>query len=399
MDEKQKDSPKQRFRLTKKQIIFSVLLLSFLCTFILIIIALAYTVSRNNTNNSGSNSEDIETPEGERPTPTTTPTPTIPSVSDPKVAYIYENNLWIVNGDGTGRTQITTDGNGDTVSYPAFDWKNPESLSYAKCDASGCKIINYQLTTTATVEVLTLPPFTQGVEAIEWSHNEAFLGYIFVKGDYSREAIIRNSSGTLTTLGTYPAPLGRGGTYADGIEVIFSPDNNKVIIFNTISTTAYGENSIYVYNTSGSSITTLSGFSPSFDGIDAVYFSRGNEVLRKELGGVESSVTSIPGLGLYDGAYGFDLSPDGTALAYWIFSQTTPSKINYYNIGGAHVPLATNYGEPIWFDNSSVIAYEAQLEDFGIPYAKPLALVRISKIDGSVTILDDRDNIYRYDVD
>lgn len=312
-------------------------------------------------------------------------------VSAQRIAYKTENNLWVVNPDGTGKKQITTDGNDDTIWYTAFDWKSAGILSYAKC-AADCRVYNKNISTMVETEVFTAAPFTQRISDMEWSHNGNTLGYIFTKADFSYEAVLR-TGGSAITLKSWGIPPARGGGYFDGIEIGFSPDDSKVLVLNTI--VGGGENTVTAFSSAGAVIVGLADVSfPTFDGNSGFYYSDGDKIKKYDFSTSSSSnVYTFP-----SGNMGLNLrtSLDRNFIAFWTEAAGVYT-LGYYDTGGSPSPIATGYSNPGWLDAQYLVALKS-VESMSGMGAESQGLYKIKRTDGTTTTLETKP-VYNFEIE
>lgn len=371
-----------------KKKMMTVVLVSLVLLAICVLLLIAILSSRNN-NNGNNNGSDGAT---ETPTPTASLTPT--PVPLRYIAYIFDENIWIVKDDGTGRVQITNDGDGNEVKYLAFDWKNSTILTYGRCDSDECKILNRNISDNTTAEVGVLPPFSQQIEAMEWAHDESVLAYLFTKGDFSKELIIREGSED-ESVTSFAPPLGRGGAYLDGIDINFSADDSTLILLNTITDDTFGVDTITAVDVEDRSVIDVAnGFSPSFDGNDAFFFLDDGKLRRHVIDAASSDVTELE-----EGALDTIVSPNGNLVAYWTFTETDEPVLHVLTLESeVGEAVSAGFAAPQWLDNDFFIAYSAELSSEGIPFAKSLGLVKLNRIDDTFIVLDDRE-IYNFDIE
>jgi len=321
----------------------------------------------------------------------------VPVVTDlNRILYIKDENLWVVNNDGTGKTQITTDGNGVTVQYRAIDWKESGIISYSKC-AGSCKIYTRDLATDIETEILEGIPFTQSFDAIEWSHDENSLAYIFTKGDYSKEASLW-TGGSTTVLESYAPPPGRGGHYDDGGYLEFSLDDSKVLVLNTIIDTTFNK-PVILFEIDGTKTVELANTTfPTFDGNDAFYYkstTTGNLDRWDILTASSSTVMTFTTTSIHD----LHTSPDGYFVLFWSdISGTSPTQ-GYYDTGGSPSPLITDYLGGKWLDEDSVyIVTEEVSEISDAGFFMSGGISKVKRTDGTTTVLD-TGGIYTFEVE
>jgi len=355
-----------------KRFIIGFLIFLFILVFIIVLLFLALfgNKGQETEDNISANGDNNQTPsispspeENASPTPTQSPSATPPADDGKrKIAYMKDNNIWIVSTDGTGDEQITNDGNGMDKRYTAIDWKSKRVLSYARCD-SVCKIYTYQLSNNSETEVLSMIPFTQNVSAIEWSHNGSLLAYIFTKGDSSSEASVWNGSSSTSLQMFAPVPA-RGGMLDDKVEIEFSPDDSRIVLVNTL--TDLPSPSVGAYKPDGTVLITMGGMGfsfPTFDGNDGFYYKDGNTLKYFSFPGGSSSIITA----FVDGsAYNFKTSPDRNFISYWWLSSTDDVTLVAYDVAGSPVHIANGFVYAKWLDSLTLVAIKTDNKMLGI---------------------------------
>ncbi len=398
--------PKKNWMKNKKILMLigggAFLLLLLLIIIILLIFFFLNKDNEESTDNNASGSGEITvTPtveDSDGPIVTATPSPAEEPVvyeDENRVAYFKNSNIWVVNNDGSGKTQLTNDGDGNNVRYTTMDWKSPGILSYGRCNADGCKVFNHDVYTDTITEVFQLPPFTNDLNEMKWSHDASMLAYIFVKGDYSKELALR-TGGTSSTIKMYAQPPGRGGGYFDGIEIEFSPDDSKMLVLNTIIDPTMYSN-IYVFDTAGTTLLEIAdGTHPTFEDNGAFYYIEDNKIKRAVIATASSSV--VYNFGTEQG-YNIKNSPDGYFIAYWSIIGGDQVSLAYYDTGGSPSQIAPGYANPQWLDDNSeyVVALDTEDTIMGMGYSS-LGLAKLGRVNGSVVSLD-TGNIYYFEVE
>lgn len=312
---------------------------------------------------------------------------------DRRIAYIKNHNVWVMNVDGTNKTQITNDGDGSDTRYNSVVWKGPGELSYAKCEpADGCKVHTYNLASSTESIALTPPPFTQGISGLAWSHDGETLGYIITKADYSTEAFIMNEEEAVS-LASFATPPGRGAGYGDGMEILFSQNDGKVIVFNTIQ--PFNEDTLIVFDIDGTMITSFSEVhSPAIDSNSGVYYVDANYIKKYTY----STDSSINILDLGDtGGYGLEVSPDGNFISFWYEGQDGTTKQLFHDVAGSPALISEGFANGKWIDSEKLVATKTEVSEVGMGYISD-GIYQIDRVSGASTVLDSSD-IYEYMVE
>ncbi|MBN1331663.1 hypothetical protein JW978_02130 [Candidatus Dojkabacteria bacterium] len=308
-----------------------------------------------------------------------------------KIAYLKNDNVWIMETDGTNKTQITFDGDGDATRYTAVDWKERGTLGYAKCDGD-CNIYTYDLTADTELLAHTTPPFTQHVSDITWTHDTTKLGYIITKADYSYEAILASGAGT-TSIASFGIPPARGGGNFDGIQIRFSPDDTKIVVLNTI--VEPGEDTIIATQIDGTPITTIAGAThPTFDGNSGFYFIS-EDMIKKYTFATDTigNVLFFAGTG----GYNLETSPDRNFISYWNEDAAGEGHLYFHDVAGSPALIADGFANAKWIDNSYLVAIKTDINELGMGYLSD-GLSKVARVGGAESVLE-TDPVYTFEIE
>ncbi len=321
------------------------------------------------------------------------PEPVPAVVDEDRIVYIKDDNIWVMNNDGTGKIQITADAS-EMIQYRVVDWKEPGVISYSRCGGE-CGVYTYDLATSTEDLVFTGIPFTQSFDAIKWSHDGNSIAYIFTKGDFSKEASIL-TAGTTTVLQSYAPPPGRGGHYDDGMEIEFSPNDLKLVVLNTAIDETINK-PVMAFETDGTMLVELeSATFPTFYSNSGFYYKREGLIKRWNLlTSTSSTVTFVPTASIHD----LKTSPDGYFISFWSDVSGADLQVNYYDTGGSSSTVATDYVEPRWLDDGSVYFVAIKVSDIGVMgMYESGGLSRVQRTNGSAIDLD-LGAIYTFEVE
>lgn len=311
-----------------------------------------------------------------------------------KIVYVKDYNVWVVDENGENKEQITADGDGSTVKYPAIDWKSENVLSYAKC-ASSCAVYSYDLEfDVETIEYEAIP-FTQMISKISWNNAGDSFGVIFQKGDYSWEADVVSLSDTVV-IKMWPEPLGRGIGYDDTIDFRWSDDDTKVAVVNTLVGPSVSE-TLVIADADGTVIAEIEDATwPSFFKSNFVYYKSGNEIKKFNIETGSPTVThTFSGT---ENGHNLEVSADGNFISYW-FENSTSGKIELlaFDISSVASKVADDFTVAQWLNNNSFIAVRTSSPVMEMGY-ESLGLSRVEKVDGSFIDLD-TGSIYSFEVE
>lgn len=206
-------------------------------------------------------------------------------ISEERIAFIEDKNIWVMDSDGSNKKQITTDGGESLdlpiaipVNYFSVIWKEPAVVSYSRCH-SICEIISYDLDTD--VETIhsgaTESEQTQTL-AHGWGvmNNTPTLVYISFSKDqdsFSNKIYAWSESLGKREIYSYDYQYGRGGSANDELSVKFSNDGKFVSVLNTYA--SGDDEQLVVFNTSNWSVkleTNATGH--AFWGNDKLLFGK-----------------------------------------------------------------------------------------------------------------------------
>lgn len=249
----------------------------------------------------------------ENPTPTPSPTPTPPGPdTNRKIVYVYsasgrqnDQEIYIMNADGTGKTQLTTNSSQD--DEPAL---SPD----------GTKILFVRVDETLQQNVYIMNVDGTGQQRIvargtnlfepRWAGN----GSKFVFWDFSRRVIVANADGS-------GAAFVPNATSADSPD--FSPDGSKIAYSHST------ERDLYLINPDGTGKTRL---------------------------------TSTAGLKEYRPRW----SPNGARLTYFTEADGQPSQIWTLNVdgsGGGPIRTEAQINDPSWSSNGLKLVFTSWAND------------------------------------
>ncbi|WKZ30366.1 MAG: DPP IV N-terminal domain-containing protein [Candidatus Dojkabacteria bacterium] len=313
---------------------------------LLIVVLIGYFfIFPRNTAETDNNENTPEVTDTPSPLASATPTPEAETDKN-RIAFITANNVWVVNPDASGKTQITTDG-GASARYSSLDWKAPGLLSYVKCTSS-CAVVTYSFADKKENVEVDIPNSQSAY--ISWNRDGTMLGYYVLSsvGD-NANFILHNNSGTVS-IKTFEFPGGRGASNNDDLSIYFSPDNSKVVYTNTF----FGDETIYVYDMTGKQLTAVKAhatFGRMMNSSSILYVDK-ETLLQRSLS--DNKVTSV-------GKHiGYDLIPglDNEHYYFWKLNEKSGIVSLYWNkLGGTEQKITENFLpiEPI--SNNEVAGY------------------------------------------
>ncbi len=336
---------------------------------------------------------------------TETPTPTEISkygcgdqgaASKNRVAYVKDNNVWIVNNDGSGKTQVTGDG-GDDLIYGTPVWCSANTITYARCSNANCTVINHRLDNSSDQ---TLFFTVQGIDRISWSHDGTILANI---GREPKEAEIITrigmfKDGTNTNIKTFKPDGGRGIGLEDSESLEWSPDDSYLLVTDTFISDPH-EDPIQVYKRDGSMLSSepSPATHPTFGNESAYYlYKADNDINRQKIsGGAWTKVFS----GVQHG-HNFAASANGKYIAYWNFDGKQLT-LNAYETGKEVKVVGDNMSDPAWLnkDDKELIAIKTTPDNTAYEGVRNIGLVKVNRESGVIINLEDSDSIYRFAVE
>lgn len=310
-----------------------------------------------------------------------------------RIVYIKDDNVWVMDSSGQDKIQITSDGN-EFTKYGCVDWKETDVISYSKCDGS-CGIYIYDLISEQELLFLEMMPFTQSIDAIRWSNDGTKLAYLFKKGDSSREASLYTGDEDVRILTSYEMADARGIEHSDGIDISFTSDDSKVLVFNTFTRYKSEDKPIQVFSINGELLLELDNyFSPTFVGNDKLFYLETiysiedngyylTYLIENEMNSLSSrKITEFQGraynlnpsydnnhlafwgreaMGLIDNSYYFDLGDNSiNTLSYGSMNPDWSDEIEYDSVN------TISFGSimPKWLNENEVIVISSKLVDY-----------------------------------
>jgi hypothetical protein len=375
----------------RSNLLINLVVVGFILVMLLLLILFALNSKSNNPAQGCTGAEcTTPTPSGETPTPTEISKYGCGdqgTASRNRIAYVKDNNIWIVNNDGSGKTQVTGDG-GDDLVYTSVDWCSSNILTYSKCSNSNCTVINHKLDDASNQ---TLFATDKGINRVRWSHDGTILASI--GGDTKLVWRINLFKDSNTIIKTFKPTLGRGVGLEDGLSLEWSPDDSFLLSLNTFINDP-NEDPIQVYQRDGSMLSSapLPATQPTFaDASGYYYYKADNDINRQKIsGGAWSLVFS----GVQQG-HNFAASRNGKYIAYWSFDGNTIS-LNAYEVGKDVKPISGNLSNPVWLnkDDKDLVALKTSPDSNSPDGISSSGLVKVNRESGAVTKLDDSKSIF-----
>lgn len=309
-----------------------------------------------------------------------------------RIVYIKNHNVWIVNNDGTGKKQMTTDGS-DSVKYDNVDFRYPGIISYSKCSGE-CRVYTKDISSGDDELIVEMMPFTQAVTAARWSHDGEKLAYKFIKGDGSKDAVLWTETSSIT-LHSYAPPGFHMADLNAGVDIEFSPNDKRILLFDSYVDSTF-DKPVIVYNDEGTKLIEMTDATfPTFADNDNFYYKIGDEL---RMWRISSSTSYFVIPYPVPDSYGFKTSCDSYFIAYWDGSAPSDITLLYHDTGGSSSAIADNYAGPEWLDSDSKYLVAVKAPELTATGYQSEGLAKLGRVDGSVLPLDDGE-IYEFDVE
>jgi len=326
------------------------------------------------------------------PTPSPIVTPTLAAnlcgdskgASKSRIAYIANSNVWTVNNDGSGKTQITSDGDGDTVRYTEVEWCGSDKLTYARCEDFDCTVVNHTLAGGAKVTLFSTD--SEVVSVLEWSHKGRILATM-TTSDASVEKIFLFTDGVNTAIKTFPAHLGRGVGFDDGLDLQFTTDDKLLVALRTFL--GEGETTtISVFSNDGTELNGINtpGTHPAvIPGQNSFYYSKSGKIYRVNESGPEVVATT----GVTGSEYNLTVSANGKFVAFWTLKDGE-AWLGMYDTAGPSSEVHKELSYPKWLNNDDkqLIVTKTVVDGDSIDGYSTSGLYKFNRILDSVTTLD-----------
>lgn len=324
-----------------------------------VVAVLALSTQRSNQTTGPTPTQPIE------PTPTVQPTPDI-AQDTIYIAYIKDNNLWLVDTRGTQHHQLTDDTD-QSVRYHQLRWLNADTLSYVKC-VTTCGVYSRSL---STQQETTHVPDTLGYTALygyDIHENGTQIAYTYLTPDNSRLFIMLLTDGVPTPIKELPYRTSTPPALIDLNQqalVRFSPDGAHLMVINTDTQPNAQQvpHTLWVFNVdTGAELfaigrqNTLVTYGVWLDA-QTLLFKYGTDIISKNiLHQGEQLLGSLPE------SYDLAISGNRRTFAYWIYAQAIKSTaLGTYSIDTKSAqPRTTHFYKPQWLDATRVVTLQTR---------------------------------------
>jgi hypothetical protein len=218
---------------------------------------------------------------------------------------------------------------------------------------------------------------------------------MFSQGDGSREAAIWTADSDVT-LHTYAITPARGIGLSDGLNVEFSPDDGKVLLFDTFINTSF-DNPIMVFETDGTLVIELeSGVFPVFNDNDSFYYLGGGELRMWDIS--DASFTAVSTLSDLP-AFNLALSFDQDYISFWSNIDDEHTRLYTYDLEDAVDLITNDLAIAKWMDNAQeyLIALKTDGYDIMEGFTQE-GLARVDRSDGSLVTLE-TESVFLFEVE
>jgi len=281
-------------------------------------------------------------------------------VAKKRVAYIDNYNIWVMNADGSNKTQLTFDGAVET-RYAGIAFKDSKNLSYIKCLRSeNCNQIYTKNLTTgeSSLDVEISADDYYYLSNIVWSGDGQDLAYMYTDPDQN-ECIYVKQGGEERLISEIELQLGgRGGSFDDARYPQFSPDGGKLLVVYTFNL-PLDEPSIFVFDvSSGAQLLSLGTVAAAwsthafFIDNQEVGFKRGNKIMSININTSAETVLVTTANNLNP-----VLSPDGNFIAFWTYTDADSAQLHLFDVASSTFKLGDDMSNPQWLSNQTLIVF------------------------------------------
>ncbi len=259
-----------------------------------------------------------------------------------KIAYVKSNSLWLINSDGTDKKELVAS---SSSLVSGLTWKNKNDISYIRCTLT-CQVVTKNISTGSETVELEKPQ----ILAFAWNSSNNNLAFIY-KPTMQEMKLDMESNGEIKTIKNFSLPSigtgGRGGSLDDDISLSFSPDNNYLLVTNTLTQpNPNDKNTIWVLNNSGKEEVSLEASGSawptqaSWTGNNVFIFKAGNNFGRQTLGeGSETLFSSI-------NSYGPVKPNQEPNIYYWVNNPKGLPKVVSYEMDSKVGPTTEGFYKP-----------------------------------------------------
>lgn len=334
----------------------------------------AFASQNNQTNNSNKNNDqnkttDKQPSDGENITEQPGDTETVKLIG-----YIDEYNLWTINSDGTTPKKITTNGDGEKITYSNIILASEAHGFVAKCMETSCQILNIDLNSKAQKKVIDIPKakLVYDLDVVE----DVFAYHVLTIDDEEITQLHNTTTGETKTLKTWSKRLGRGASYDDQVIVKISPNKQSVIVVNTF----LGEQDdyIYIFGADGNTKENIEEFSTfiGFNQNSEPLIKKGESIIK-----LSNTLQETKLINVFNG-YNASLSQNSQTISYWEFNKGDQGPTAY--IQKLNSTERTKVTEDMmdlkWLDSNTLIGNAtapAALDSFSPFDVKALAVIDI----------------------
>ncbi len=310
-----------------------------------------------------------------------------------KIVYNKKGNIWLVNSDGTGVRQLTTDGDDLNLRYSVSSLKNESEILFYKCSSPDflCEVFSKNL--------------IEGTEKMEFNPQKRISSLVFNANNNSFFYIGSDTSGnsSLYIHGVGPEKellkfkpiLGRGGSLDDEISLANSPDHKYLLLVNTLTQPNFEDDktTIWVFDSMGNNVLTIAkefATHAYWESNNSFIYQDGQTIFRKKISGEEEQVS------LLTGSIG-SISKDKQYLFIWDVQDNGEVISRCFNIISYEiVDLKNNASYPVLLNNDKLVAIKtaADVDSYLGFITKGLVIYDLAK--NSELILDSSESISKF---
>jgi hypothetical protein len=302
-----------------------------------------YSTRNKDSDNSNNQNEEVSEGEEENSENET------PEVVQRDILYLTDVGIYKMSEDGKSPILLVEQSNDEIFSN--IGWMDSDSIFYTSCiEGEGCDLNTFTIENEIAKTIVSISG-ASSIPAVSWSPTNEMFVYLYIDDDDVR--VLEQFKSTRSLVERYSGEiLGRGGSLDDMREIIFSPDESKYVLINTI--VADDEKSIIIFDIEGDMISEVDESYAT----NAVWLDS-SRILFKSLGilyeldiAADSTSEILNPFNYYDLA----VDKEGRRVLSWAFENNGDTSSWIYEPGENNNTLLIPdfiYGK--WLDQNTVI--------------------------------------------
>lgn len=317
-------------------------------------------------------------------------------IDQKRIAYIDNNNVWVINMDGSNKKQLTFDGNSD-ISYANLEFKDKDNLSYVKCPKSeNCSQIFTQSlkTSSTTLEEQISSEDAYFLGGIAWSKDGQKLAYIYSDPEQTRFIYVKQN-GVAKKIKEIEMKLGgRGGSFDDAQYLEFSPQGEKLLVVYTFNL-PLDEPSIFIFDVSSGAELLSLGKVDNLWSTQAFFLDEQNIGLKRgdKIMKVNINTSEETQLVFAPNNYNPVLSPDKDFIAFWTYTDSESADLHLFDFASGSIKLGEGMSNPQWLSEETLVAYNVTTCEECMFNYNVVGLTKIDRLTKTKTSLVNSENL------